>query len=463
MPKEKQSTKHSAQSRGAYYTETIVERHIQTQNTSPDTQSNAETAVVKASENSIKTTFTQHKYSAQNGFAFTIVGGIDQVNEAKLKAIVALLQKMTGDISINVVTLILGGSPEGLEKLKDLYESGELTEVLDIPVKQVQFIEPEIMNNDQETAKIEKSHLIQEIITQRISKRDLRDADLSYANLNRANLSGVNLIGANLSETDLSHVDLSGAILNHANLNHANLNHTNLSRTNLSHTNLNRANFRDALINPTTVISEKWRLVWELVNFGGQGYNLIGADMSDANLSDANLSRANLICANLIGADLSRANLSHVNFREALINQTTLISEKWRLVWELVNSGGKGRNLSRADLSEANLSLADLSEANLSLADLSGADLSGADLSHTDLNRTYLSGADLTNADLTNADLTNAYLIRTDFSSANFSGAIVQNARFTNSIGIPAANKADLKQQGAIFEDPPGDALQTNI
>ena len=72
---------------------------------------------------------------------------------------------------------------------------------------------------------------------------------------------------------------------------------------------------------------------------GGQGANLLGANLSGANLLGANLLGANLSGANLLGANLSGANLSGANLWGA---------DLW------------GANLSGADLWCANLSGADL-------------------------------------------------------------------------------------------------------
>ncbi|MBE8989103.1 pentapeptide repeat-containing protein, partial [Nostoc sp. LEGE 12450] len=130
------------------------------------------------------------------------------------------------------------------------------------------------------------------------------------------------------------------------------------------------------------------------------------------------------------------------NLSRAVIDEATRIDNKWRLVWEIVNQPSEGRNLSGADLSRANLSGADLSRADLSGANLSGADLSGANLSGTDLSGANLSGTDLSGANLSGADL---------------SDTMVVNARFGENLGITENRKDDLKKQGAIFNDPPGE------
>ena len=448
MSKEAHSAQRSAKTKSGHYTAAITEHYIQAENVSVNQpQSTSEAVVVADLENSIKTTFTQHTDSAQKCLAFAIAGGIDQVDETKLKAIVALLQKMTDDSSIEIITLILGGSPAGLEKLKDLHESGELTEVLDTPIEDVHFVSPETSENDDEAANKDKSRLIQEIITQAAGKQDLRDADLSGANLSRTNLSSFNLVGANLSHTNLSHANLSGAIFNHANLSGADLRDANLSGANLSYANLNCANLHSALINQTTVIAEKWRLVWELVNSGSKGHNPNGADLSDADLSDAELSGADLSDAELSGAelsgadlsgadlsgadlsdaDLSRANLkrtdlSRTNLHGALINQATVIAEKWRLVWELVNFGGKGHNLSHVDLSNANLSGANLSGVNLNLADLSLA-TSVTPTSVAPTSAASISAAQTSAAQTSAAPISAAHTSAIQISTAPFSAA----------------------------------------
>jgi hypothetical protein len=78
----------------------------------------------------------------------------------------------------------------------------------------------------------------------------------------------------------------------------------------------------------------------------------------------------------------------------------TRLSEKWRAVWQVVNSVEAGRQLANADLSDANMTGVYLRE-----ADLRDADLSGAVLKDGDLRRATLVGAKLTDADLTNVSI----------------------------------------------------------
>jgi uncharacterized protein YjbI with pentapeptide repeats len=303
------------------------------------------------------------------------------------------------DIKEGSIRLNVEGSQEDIDRLVSGIKSGELKEVSGFPVEDVQILS-ESSEDDESNELNNKWHLVREIVTQGIRDRNLSGVDLSDADLSGANLSGANLIDADLSGADLSGADLRSADLSGADLRSAELIGANLSGANLSGANLSGANLSGANLSGANL----------------SGANLRGANLSGANLSGANLIRANLIRANLIRANLSGADLSGANLSDA--------------------------NLSVAGLSGANLSGADLRVADLRVADLSGADLSGADLRVADL-----SGADLSGADLRSADLRSAGLSKTK----------VEKARFSSNLGFSESMKQDLIQQGAIFEDSPGD------
>ncbi|GBE98242.1 hypothetical protein NIES298_24900 [Microcystis aeruginosa NIES-298] len=257
--------------------------------------------------------------------------GIDDLTPEKIDKINNLIQKIARDNTIKPIMklkgsirLFLEGSEDGLQRLADLHQSGELQALLnelksdDIPeiiVKKAEFTT--------DAKVIKKAELIKAIREGTINKKTLQQVDLSGAILSWAILSEANLSGANLSKADLS-----GAILRGAKLSEANLSGANLSKADLS----------GAIL---------------------RGANLSGAILRGANLSGANLSGAILRGAKLSGANLSGANLSGAILRGAKLSGAIL----------------RGANLSEADLSEA-----DLSEANLSGANLSGANLSEADV-----------------------------------------------------------------------------------
>ena len=130
------------------------------------------------------------------------------------------------------------------------------------------------------------------------------------------------------------------------------------------------------------------------------------------------LGRANLEGANLRGADL----------RGAMIDESTQIGDKWRLVWRIVNQGAAGANLREAylfgaDLGGADLRRADLDGADLRRADLRGANLGRADLGGAHLGRANLEGANLEGANLGGANLGGAHLVVANLVGAHLGGA----------------------------------------
>jgi uncharacterized protein YjbI with pentapeptide repeats len=379
--------------------------------------------------------------------------GIDDLTPEKIDKINNLIQKIARDNTIKPIMklkgsirLFLEGSEDGLQRLADFHQSGELQALLnelksdDIPeiiVKKAEFTT--------DAKVIKKAELIKAIREGTIDKTTLQQVDLSGANLwgadlRGANLSGANLSGANLSDAILSGADLSDAILRGAILRGAILSGANLSGANLSGANLRGANLRGA------------NLIWanlrgaDLIGADLRGANLIWANLSEADLSEADLSEADLSEAILRGANLSEADLSWANLRGAKLIQANL----------------RGANLSNAILWTAKLSWAYLWGANLSGANLSEADLSGANLSEADLSGAFLrganlSGADLWGANLIEADLRGAFLSEANLSEANLSGAEVKNAIFTGATGITREQKRDLIRRGAIFGDNSND------
>ena len=351
-------------------------------------------------------------------FELVIEVDIDDLTPEKIDKINNLIQKIARDNTIKPIMklkgsirLFLEGSEDGLQRLADLHQSGELQALLnelksdDIPeiiVKKAEFTT--------DAKVIEKAELIKAIREGTIDKTTLQQVDLSGADLRRANLRGANLSGAILKEANLS-----GAILKEANLSGAILRGAKLIQAILSGADLRRANLREANLGQ----ADLW------------GANLRGANLSGANLRGANLSGAILSGAILSEADLSEADLSEADLRGAFLSLANLIEAN--LSWA---------NLSGAFLSLANLRGAILSEANLSGADLRGADLRGANLSEANLSGAYLSGACLRGAYLSEADL---------------SEADVENAIFIDATGITPEQKQDLIRRGAIFGDNSND------
>ena len=194
---------------------------------------------------------------------------IDDLTPEKIDKINNLIQKIARDNTIKPIMklkgsirLFLEGSEDGLQRLADLHQSGELQALLnelksdDIPeiiVKKAEFTT--------DAKVIEKAELIKAIREGTIHKTTLRFVDLSgailigailsgtnlsWANLSRANLSWAFLRGTNLREATLSEADLSGACLSGADLSEADLSGAILRGAILREANLRRANLRRA-------------------------------------------------------------------------------------------------------------------------------------------------------------------------------------------------------------------------
>jgi uncharacterized protein YjbI with pentapeptide repeats len=233
---------------------------------------------------------------------FAIAGSIEEIDKNKLDAIVALLQKLGGDTTIEIldidegsIKLILGGSPEALERIESLFLSGELTEVLGTLVQDAYFLQ--------------RAELILLIHKNGGAAQNLRGVDLSEVNLFGANLRGADLREADLRGADLSGADLRGADLRGADLRGADLRGADLSGANLSRATLIQANL-----------------------FGA---NLSSVNLSGANLSRADLSRATLRGATLRGATLRDANLNRADLSEAIFGNNSGLSESDKLDIEM--------------------------------------------------------------------------------------------------------------------------------
>jgi len=288
------------------------------------------------------------KSSKKTYIIITVDGDIENFlnNTEAREAVLMATKSLSGDMSIRTerieegsIKITFSGSPQGLKKLEELYNSSNLTEIEGMSIQSVQlFTEEEY-----------KHHLVEEIKVDGARSKNLSDAELS----------NVDLRGADLRGADLSCADLRNANLENANLENADLNCADLSSTNLSNANLKGVSLHDAIIDGKTKIDDKWHEVWKILN-----QETFSADLRGANLSRANLSRANLIEANLSRANLIKANLSRANLIKANLSRANLL----------------GADLLGADLIEANLNRANLLGADLLGADLRGADLLGADL-----------------------------------------------------------------------------------
>lgn len=244
-------------------------------------------------------------------FELVIEVEIDDLTPEKIDKINNLIQKIARDNTIKPIMklkgsirLFLEGSEDGLQRLADLHQSGELQALLnelksdDIPeiiVTKAEFTTDAKVIKKAELIKAIREGTIDKTTLQQVdlSGAILRGADLRGAFLSEANLKGADLRRTFLSEANLSGADLRGAILSGAILWGANLKGAGLSLAFLRGAILSGANLGQADL-------------WEA--------NLSGANLSEANLSGAILWEADLIEANLSGANLSGAKVENAIF-----------------------------------------------------------------------------------------------------------------------------------------------------
>jgi len=134
-----------------------------------------------------------HAKTAEQYLAFVISGKINSSTADELQAFVKLLRKKTGDNSIDIaffeegsIKVVLSGSSEGLAKLQELFDSGEL-EQLDIrPVESVTTIEA----NTQEAR---KARLIQVLRSREPCTTPTQLTDLTLRFLDQAITSAISI------------------------------------------------------------------------------------------------------------------------------------------------------------------------------------------------------------------------------------------------------------------------------
>ena len=242
---------------------------------------------------------------------------------------------------------------------------------------------------------------------------NLSGSDLSGANLENANLCEASLSGVNLENANLENANLSGANLEGANLGRANLKNANLCGVDITSTFLVSAVLKGVIIDENTKLDDKTYLIWEIVNQGAVGRNLIGVDLTGACLDYADLREANL-------SDAKLGYFSDKNEPE----------RPYRCSLRAVN------------LAEANLKNTEFRKANLENATLEKANLEGANLSEANLGNAKLNGAKLNDADLTKAKL-----INTKFGKATLYKAVLCEAKLSGSSWLKAdLRKSDLRK-----------------
>jgi hypothetical protein len=338
----------------------------------------------------------------------TIEGKFSETKIADLHKMIEELRRMTDDNSINVkfisegsIKIILSGSPEGLKKLEELFESSELENSTIAPIQMIERVQ-----ND--TSDVRKARLIQTL--RRYSKSSLlvnararvRDLDfvltftraLTYA-LDNARA----LIRALARDLDFD-LDFDLA----RDLDHA----LDLAR--------DLARDLDSTVDFALDLARNLALKSTVAH-------------DDVFAIDSNIAR-----------DLAHA-IARVRVIDRVIDRLIYFSRAINNARTLDLT----RNLNNVRTITRRGTIFNLSSCNLRGANLRNIYLKGADLT----------GTDLTGADLTGTDLTDANLIGADLINTNFTNTDVTRTLFGRNIGLLQSDKLDLERRGAIFQDPP--------
>jgi uncharacterized protein YjbI with pentapeptide repeats len=127
--------------------------------------------------------------------------------------------------------------------------------------------------------------------------------------------------------------------------------------------------------------------------------------------------------------------------------------------WEACDFSGStltGANFVEVDLADANFVGADLTDAIFTGANLTRVTFTDADLTRATLDGAALFRADLSNINLSGASLRGASLVGAHLDQTILDDAEVTGADFRGAKGLDPGVVADLRDRGAIVDDPAG-------
>lgn len=311
---------------------------------------------------------------------------------------------------------------------------------------------------------------------------DLFGASLFGASIRDASLRGANLSGTDLRSADLTGSDLTGGTLfgtfadsatfdfgemagcdgafgnfENGSFFGADLAGGDLSSAILIGGDFNFTSWSRVVMDANTIIDPKPKLIWQIVNRGAVNSNLMNLDLSLALFTNVNfhgakmnfsdLSASSFQFGDLRGANFTSAVTRFIDLRDTLLDGTTTIDSKSRLVWQILNTPGAGRDFHGTNLTSVFLVGANLVGANLTNTlfttsileqiNFGAANLTRANLNNVDIFRGVLTNANLTQAqfrfaDLTEANLRNAITNGADFTGATFSNTIMPDGSIRN-------------------------------
>jgi uncharacterized protein YjbI with pentapeptide repeats len=270
-----------------------------------------------------------------------------------------------------------------------------------------------------------------------MSEVSAQNADFTLARLADADLTSANLVGAKLLLTDLSGATLVFADLTGADLRGAILQDNDTTFTRLHNTT----------VDSTTIFDRRSLAIWLIVNGKAAGRTFTDVDLSFADLSEGDLTKAQLIGLDLSGADLQKTDLTDANLtgatlrlldlRGTIITAGTQITNKWRVISDIINNPKSDRSHPNADLTlgfwiGTTFERADVRNSQFSSGIMSDVNFEGATASGARFDNVEFHAVNFKNADLRGAIFSQTLLDNVNFLGANLTNAIFFGATFNN-------------------------------
>ena len=199
-------------------------------------------------------------------------------------------------------------------------------------------------------------------------------AELNGAKLASGQLTGADFFGARLFRADLSDATLNGATLSAADVRFADFSNADLGGADLFNVEASSAIFDSA--------------------------NLAGVDASFGNFENASLFDVDLTGSDFSFATLTGADLDFAILKQVTMDANTMIDDKAKRIWQLVNTNAAGGTFTNQNFSFANL----LNQS------FNGTKFNGSDFSASAFRGSDLRGANFTLANMRFADFRNSQM-----------------------------------------------------
>jgi uncharacterized protein YjbI with pentapeptide repeats len=283
---------------------------------------------------------------------------------------------------------------------------------------------------------------------------DLAAADFRFASMNEVSAQNADFTLARLADADLTSADLTGAKLLLTDLSGATLAFADLSGADIRGAILqdNDSNFtrlHNTIVDPTTIFDRRSLAIWLIVNGKAAGRTFTDVDLSFADLSEGNLTGAQLNGLDLSGVDFRKTDLTDANLtgatlrlldlRGAIMTDGTQITNKWRVIWDIINNPTVDRSHPNADFTlgfwiGATFEHADVRNSHFDSSVMSDVNFENAKASGAHFDSVEFHGTNFKNADVTGASFNNAFLDNANFLGANVANASFVGATFNNTI-----------------------------